>query len=435
MPSIIEMSLARLPGLVTQVSDVFATLETHRAPLRKALQDLGFIHKIEDIQPEDAPATVTVDGAMVVNQLAGGDLISTCAVSAEGIAGEKYFSSPEAAPKLLWQGFLPDHTSRVSNAASAVMFLQEMVLLENAEVLAHGMRIIDGAWTSALVSVLSDLLRSPESARAMNACMLDMFATGQWQTGEELVRALNRRMRPWEADDEPGITVAISKSDSQKYYAPIFVEAGVDKELLRDGHMGDRALASLALEPGEMLVPSPMPMTRMLDSSAKPVDEQPIPLQWLAGYRNLQSDGPKHSHYEQLVYLYQKISESLIYSGADRHLIASPTVMHELSQGQWVWSTLFKPWNADPLARPMKVDFVRPVNMKAGSDDLFEYAAQVVGNVSADTIPVAKEPMSQYMADKSAKEISTVAKIAINTLTAEATDERMASAIMGNYRT
>lgn len=436
MPSIIELGMRSVPALVNDVSDVFNDLESKVKPLREELLEKNVIRSIPEATKSQNPSVITVDGASVVEQLAGVDVVSSCAVSAEGIPGTKTFSSIDDAPKMLWQNILTNHSSSISTSVSSLMSLQEMILMEHPQIKDHDLKIIDGSWTSALLSVLPALLAGPHASALMNEFMSETI--NKDYTAEAVFDSIVRRLKPWDYLEDAGTLVAISKSDSNRAYGRFLARYGIGRQNLVG--LSDRILSMAVLEPGEMMIAVPMTVNHtMIEESNDP--HANVKATVMTAYNHLQKMPDVDADaFQSLNDLYEELAGSGIYSGSSGSRLASPAFAR-LTNESWMWTSYFKPHNAPHDSRPMKFDFVRPAesNYKGPyndfADEVTDHAGELASLICLDTYPTIKEPMSQYLADKAAKQISVASRYLIESIASQSQNSFMISAILSNYRT
>lgn len=442
MPSIIDMGLASLRGIAEQVERDTLALEGVSKPLRKVFLDKGLIHKVPVASEDDNRATVTVDGAVVVQQLASGDLIQTGAVAAEGLHGNKRFT--DDGPAEFYQCVI-EHDNKNTSHAGALMALQEIVMMGANPDLSHDVRIIDGAWAPGVISVMMTLFKSVEGSTLLNTYILDMLEQEKWE-GWELPSAIDRRVAPWHYTDESkhGRLVAIGKSDSANRYEKMARKtlSEIGLSFPSSQAINDRTLAGIVLEPGEMFMPRSLDMARSMRWEPGDLGVNPDKWDWtkLACIKSLWENFASHPHAETA----EEILKASLISGYERsdgsHLPIGDALTKS-SQDQWVWSTYFKSSTAGPFQRPLRIDFSRPAydNLPQGEKIdpgvIVGYIGDTLSVINADTVNEVQEPMSQYLADQRAKDISHVAKFTREHLVSTLTTERGIAGVSRNYRT
>lgn len=430
--SVIGSSISLLDHLMQDINVVFDDLETRAAPLRQALLDEGYILKIS--QDRMDASVITVDGASIVQQMAFGDLMSTCAVAAEGTR-PRYIMDASKGPTLVNHMFVRDHSSDIDIATSAIMAIQEMMLMEHEALHKHDLKIIDGSWTSALVSFLKVTLRSKQASKLLNDYLNSVFEEEAW-TQDALIAAVTRRMTPVShADYHNGnYTIAISKSDSQRSYADFLKDVGISEELIQG--LSDRTLSHIVLKPGEMLVPAKMNMNARMIQTRNGNSQSTGSADMLASWQALQDT--KLSQKGTIEHVYERLIDLGVYSS--RGDLVSPALTG-LSNNHWLWSTYLKPSNYHEHARPIKVDFPREVSVK---DNLTEDEANVIAQetlnnilsrLNQEFIEGYQEPFAQYNADVQAKGLSTASKYLRDHIIASTNDQRIISGMIRNYRT
>ena len=137
---------------------------------KNALKENGLILNLSN--DKSFEEIIAADGAMIVEKMAGADLLMAIAVGVEGLPsnksgewvgkGEQYYQ---------WQAALPHHVAN-TRLAQGIMFLMELSILAKSE---HAVRILDGSHITAILKLNSLLSAYDEE-----------FAD------EEYVNALNR---------------------------------------------------------------------------------------------------------------------------------------------------------------------------------------------------------------------------------------------------
>lgn len=442
MPSIVEMSASGLGVVKDDIIAMFEAIEGQIKPLREEFLRRGVILPIPASAAQANPSVITVDGARIVEELAGADIVMTCAVAAEGISGAKSFPVLDDAPKLLWQGVTTNHQASVNDMAGALMCLQEMILLEHPDVLDHDIRIIDGSWTSALLSVLHSWLSSSGASDFLNSFLAEGI-NGEKFTYEQVADSVLRRMCPWDYADEPGIMVALAKSDSNSAYGRFLARYGVGDDVYLPA-LTDRMLTMATLRPGEMMAVTPMTTNHLLMGTSEEASDAATP-RVLAAWHSLarQKGVMDPDTFDEIAAMYTRLADAGVYAKGSASRLASPALARQVRES-WMWTSYFKPHGADANARPMRFDFARPAALAPKMDGTLDiaylgevnaYAADVASMLCNDTTPGIKELVSQYLADREAKKLSTAARMMVDSLIANATGGLMTSAILGRYRT
>lgn len=436
MPSLMSMGGERSNAFVGEVSQMFADLGSRIQPVRAALVDLGLIAEVPRLTTP-SPSFVTVDGASIMKQMASIDIIVTCAVSAEGMVGSKQYSQDEA-PKMLWEKAIRDHSADYAGVHTKIMSLQEMLLLEDESVKGHDYRIIDGSWTSALIPVTMSMTMNRKESRLINQMLMDGLERGYF-TQQNIVDAFLRRDAVWDyADEGSSRMIAVPKSDSARTYSTYLSNLGIDAELVQG--VSDRTLASMVLNSGEMLVPAPMGRWGGGRGSSAtdltPSDRSPRSIAAVAELDSTSGEG--HAHYSELRDVYDSLINEGVWqrSGdaiASRHL-------GRFNSEDWGWGTYFKSTQFSDFDRPLKVEFIRPAELDhndiaALREGVMTEALTIAADLSLDTADGFKEPMSQYLADLEAKQVSDYVNHLTSMLTSTIPVDRMSYGIIGSYRT
>lgn len=436
MPILMNIGSDRAEAFVANVGDIFDDLQNKIEPLRNALLAHGLIHAIPDSY--DNPNFITVDGGVVLDQMPSIDLLASCAVSAEGMVGDNHLT-PDTTPKLLWETSIKNHSAEYKSVGTKVMSLQEMILLEHEDVKNHDYRIIDGSWTSALIPVLMSMLQSNAESLILNSMLRDGLER-EYFTPENVIDAITRRHKPWAYND--GTMIAIAKSDSQQIYSRLFASYGIDESLYQG--LGDRIIASILLQPGEMLTPvelSSQLQSQESDEFNIPPEEFFDPRQ-LAGWRMLNRTprDRQDRYHNELVNIYEEVANGGVFSTANHSYRLRSANLKQFQAESWGWTTYFMPKTYIPGSRPLKIDFLRPTDIdpwEVKQDSLLvtEAALKIAADLTLDTDSGTKEPISQYVADLAAKEVSDYVTYLKSLLMGAASSNLLVSGITGSYRT
>jgi hypothetical protein len=448
MPSLVDIGMSSLDYITSEINRDANSLETVASPLREAFLKKGLIKNISDFTTDEhnRRTSVTVDGAMVVQSLASSDLVQVGAVAAEGTLGGKIFE--DDGPAEFFQCLI-EHDNKVSTYANSLMCLQELVMMQDKSI-SHDLRIIDGAWNPALISVMMSFTRTKEGASLLNRYMIKMLEEEKWD-GDELIEAISRRISPWDYTDESkhGRLAAISKSDSSvKFDASVrkmLLEVGID--VPKGPKMHDRTIASMVLLPGEFLVPQPMIIDHSLlmamsqsDNGGKTGPWTSKNLTEMLGLKVLKErfgNNPYSEVIEEMMHI--------IFLGDGKKSSAYESLTRT-SDEEWLWNTYFKPSTSGEYNRAMKVDIARPPHtaysgqdfaeeMEQRLDQVVKHVGDTVSMINVDTLNEAQEPMSQYNADKRAKDISRIATFTRHHLLEALDNPRTLAGLVRGYRT
>lgn len=215
--------VADAPSLVDAVREVIAPVQSERAAIRAYFED-----KIRPVDTTGDPIPIgAADGAWVMNQTIVGDYLTTFALSLlVGLDGTTTIHDQHH-----WPGFV-SHSSDNEAMAKAIMMAHEQIAL--AQLPDNALKIIDGSHVTPLVAMNLALASETPHVRAN---VLEVATEGG------LADALAQNV----ADD---YVIACPKSDSS-----LDLWGMIKSDLsLYGAPMPDKALASLILEPGEMLV-------------------------------------------------------------------------------------------------------------------------------------------------------------------------------------
>ena len=391
--------------------------ESHRIKniLREGFLNRGLIHK-NDIVLEQEKTLATVDGAVVVQQLHMGDLIHTCAVSSEGNTTSSLFE--DNGPADYFSTYV-DHDSKNSQSASSVMALQEVLLLNDPNII-HDIKVIDGAWYPGFIAVMKMAFGSVQGSALISEYLLQRIREKE---DEDFMFAFDKRINPW---DHLGAseTIAISKSDSSVYWNDMVHEILVENNLESPIDVFyDRSLASLILDAGEFLSPYPLSYERSEAWNVKKPNKD------FPGYRGPVNIGASREEQKIIRDFFRGVTTE----GYGTGLSVGDSLRKNIEE-KWLWSSYFKPTSHGEYGRPLRIDFCRD-NHKTLPSDIVTKTNIILSSVNNDIIPDIQEPLSQYYADRKAKEISEVSKITKEYIAAQTSSEWGRVALAKNYRT
>lgn len=234
---VVAQILASAPAHVARARSAFARMSADRSEIRRRLLDSGFIRPLPD-QPGSTDI-VCVDGGTAVKGLYAGDLIVTAAVALEG--GHPSDRIPEGAETRSWTHLGVGHSTDPSRVASAAMACAELRLLAEQP---HDHVLIDGSHQTFVLALASAL----RSAGPLLAELVDLI--DRWDVPQALTKVCTDAR-----------IIASPKSDATDAFAkivaadPVNLPADLQQALVG----GDKVLAAMLLEPGEMTRPSPAP--------------------------------------------------------------------------------------------------------------------------------------------------------------------------------
>lgn len=427
MPTIVELGLNNLEELRQEALTRLSNLNEVTELLRSEFLARGYIHSIsQDYDP--SKLVVTVDGAVVVDQLFSGDFIHSCGVAGEGNTNNKVFL--DDGPADYFSRFV-EHDSANSSDASALMALQEILLFNNEEI-THDIRIIDGAWFPGFISVMMTIFRSKTGGDLIAEYILKNQPEA---TLDSLMRGFNRRLNPWDFNpSEDGLLVAISKSDSANEWAPL-VNSILEENQITDfkDSIYDRTLANMILRAGEFLSPISIFYDRNSQWNIRKSDLDVPGIAALEG----KDISPQQRR------LLKNFFRAITTDGHNSRREDISVSLERIKDERWLWSTYFKSSAHGDFGRPLRIDFPREnisgwegLSLSEKSDVQVNYLNSFLGNIDGDMVGDIQEPLSQYYADLRAKEISVMANMARQYLVdAIPSDVKSKINILKGYRT
>jgi hypothetical protein len=335
---------------------------------------------------------VAVDGGRTTQKLAGGDLIIVGATLGESPYCRSNYPSKEAIPAEAYGGIVP-HTSENQKVEESMMAALELRVLDGA---SADIKIIDGAYLGNTTTLLYGLTGPALTARTL--------LNYERERGDGcLARALDTLLLP-KRNPEPGETdiVAVVKSDSSFEFAR--------RALGPDTPLSDRIFASRLLKPGEFLNPRPLISSRRIINAYKNIDFA----------RQIKQVGKKNTElFHQLVDGRDQLLRNL-----DNSKDESLSVL---------WTTYFKPSHWTDFSPVIRIEFAHHQTM---AKDAIQRARELISYLDQDIRSVATlEPMSQYSADRNAKDVSIATDMVKNMLIANAGTMRDALGLVRGYRT
>lgn len=355
-------ALSRTPPLAAPLRDAMIPLAKQRSHLRSTLGELGALKSLPD---DGAYLSLTaVDGAYAMTPLFIGDQINVLALSVSSaldtgsVAIEGYKTISE---------FFP-HSPASETYAKVAMLSSELLLAADAAgVSPDSVTVLDGSHTTAVIAVLEGL--ALEGSPAHEYICADVMS-------DQIVAALEKVASSEEV-------VACPKSDSSTELSDFIAGQGVTLPL----RLPDKVLASLVLDPGEVLD---------LPRSVAPWSQYDVA-----------------SH--QVTSLHGKALR-------DRILKACTPMREGLRVAH------VKPVGASTAVR---------VETKGGLDDFatLDYWQAVADDCAP---PHTQEPVAQYIADHLAKNVSELSKVQLDEARldlAESADDGFLEFLVRSYRT
>lgn len=460
MPPILDTGMESLGGLLEGFNSLADPLHRTIKPLRESLIKHGLIVPIPDNSSTTHDISLaTVDGAFVVEQFAYLDMMVSGAAIGEGNSFKFLYEDNNAYPSTAFISSL-QHDSKNSDAARALMAVQEMALLDYID---HDVKIMDGSWLSSATSLVLTFSQSEPGSRVILEYLLWQRHKPGWD-GQEFIRTLGRVLSPWNYQDDNTDILALTKSDSSQVLTRRALENYIDDDQLRQDFerlgLMDRALASLVLHPGEMIKPLYIDAGRSLwpriaKGAARAVNKARAVLEneltgWEQQHYSVRdihglSTAERQERSEFLAAVVRQSVQSGDDSVNDGLSLVERLQELEGSAGAWVWSTYFKPNIFTAEHKALRMEFVRDAVENETPEvrsmptvylpAVTAKAQRLASLVDADMqVPEILEPWSQYVADREAKGVSTLASAARAHLLAEADDILLPSILRG-YRT
>ncbi len=329
----------------------------HKEELREALCTTDLVASVE----RETPLPVCgVDGGFVVERTTVIDILLSAAVGVEGL-GDRIGTTLWDAPRhQSWVKPL-EHNHHNDWLCRGVMAAQEMSILASAP---HPVRILDGSYATLVIPFHG---------------ALNTIIDGSWAILEEAWDRFDAVASLYAVCRDPAI-VAMPKYDSSRGLANR-LEAVVGRTIPGD----DKYLLSLLLEPGEYIVPQPVPK----DTWSK-----------------LSIEGPEKRE------------------GVGRPLMEA---IQPLRDAKFLF-TYFKPTGSPGAFR---------IEIKEGVEESF--VNTLLSTIEQQTAePFLHEPYPQYLADVMAKSVGqsiSALRAAIQLRLSQSSHPEMASFLLHSYRT
>lgn len=322
----------QIPSLATSVQDLLVPVRKQRDDIRRFLEDQGLIQPVLTMA-EPIYGVGATDGAFIVSPMMIGDHVSCLSVA----VAETTEGSVGVVDHSAWSDFIP-HSPDAEVLAKGVMMGGEISLIPSLG--EDRVKIIDGSYATPFIAVNMGLASADETVRQK---IISLGDQGLVEAAEHIA--------------ETSLVVACPKSDSS---TAVWAQCAAHLSLT-GSTLTDKAMASLVLNPGEMLV----------SSRSNPSWEF-----LYASQGRVRDPGAKT--------LADKLTDAL------RPLTAHQVTAH-----------LVKPPGSTGVVR---------VETHPGLD-MFE-ADEIIHAVCANTgAPFIQEPLCQYVADLSAKSIAATADV------------------------
>lgn len=389
MPSITTILQQQMPDILRHFSESIAE-PSHK--IEQYREQLGarqtYYFPFERGTGLRNKCVVAIDGGRTTQKLAGGDLIVVGATLAESPLGRVELTK-EKLPAEAYAGIVA-HTAENQKVEETMMAALELRIFEKA---AADMKIIDGSYLGNTTTALYGLTGPAYTARIL----LDYE---QKQADGRLLKAIEALLLPKRVPDTD--VVAVVKSDSSFEFSR--------QALGEDTQISDRIFASRFLRPSEFLNPRPLISSRRIinqlakggfDAQAKKIGKD----------------------YAELFHDLVRGKEQLL-----RAMDNSKEVEKSL-----LWTTYFKPSRWSEFSPVIRIEFAHHVSSQVSAVDR---AHQLIATLDQD-IQSGNflEPMSQFNADRNAKDVSLATDMIRSLLVSNAGSMRDAVSLLRGYRT
>lgn len=486
MGSITEQGLSYIPGIIEDLKSITPDVERFVDRVRTHLLNENHIIPIDhSLAKAEDYSLATIDGGVILEQLAFANLIVAGATIGQGARNRKEYEDENDSLALTFFRLAPHRSDLVNTIPGSLMASQELSLLGN---IPHNIKILDGSWTSSLTSVFLGLLKSSEAATTVLSSALTQRLSSNW-TGMEMVKGIDYLVSPWRYANKKDNVVALSKSDSSmKLVHALKRTFGADLPSLEALQITDRTLAAMILEPGEMLTPFPMDVGASLAPRLTTSEVQgATSLQRAVKSLTEGLTGQEKNHYgvehvkdlprevaeerenflktftnQLLIEAYNTPDNQLPYE--DRDISERLSLLNHSDGHAWIWGTYFMPTNFSSKHRALRIEFARDTvdfdaevhnrdtiydeeewgetNINVNPDSsafapaVIPKAQKMVALIDQDLVtPEIFEPWSQYVADRKAKDVSQLKTIIINSLIHSTDNSRILAGILRGYRT
>lgn len=389
MPSITTILQQQLPDIVKNFTESIIE-PSHK--IEQFRENLGEhqTHYFPFTRGTDlrAKCLVAVDGGRTTQKLAGGDLIVVGATMAESPFGRIELTR-EQIPAEAYAGIV-SHTSENQKAEETMMAALELRVLDRVKA---DMKIIDGSFLGNITTVLYGLTGPAYTARIL-------LNYEQQQGDGHLLSAMNSLLLPKRRPETQ--IVAVVKSDSSFQFSR--------DALGEDTSLSDRIFAARFLKPGEYLNPRPLISSRRI----------------INAYQKIDFDKQAKKIGKEYASLFHELTRD-----KDQRL-------RELDNSRepeksLLWTTYFKPSRWKDYSPVIRIEFTHPVVQGSSARDR---AAELIALLDQDIqSQQTLEPMSQYNADRNAKDVSLATDMIKSMLAQSVGSARDAVSLLRGYRT
>lgn len=389
MPSITTILQQQLPQIVenftSSIIEPSHKIEKYRETLGERQTYYFNFQRGNDLRNK---CLVAIDGGSTSQMLAGGDLIVVGATMAESPLGKIQLLREEI-PAEAYAGIV-SHTGENQKVKETMMAALELRVLQQTKADA---KIIDGSYLGNTTTVLYGLTGPAYTARIL----LDYE---QQHNDGLLLDAINGLLLPKRMPETD--VVAVVKSDSSFEFAR--------NALGEDTSISDRIFASRFLHPGEYLNPRPLISSRRIINAYKKID-------FTAQAKKIGKD------YSELFYALTEHKDQMLRS-LDNSKEAEKSLL---------WTTYFKPSKWSDYSPVIRIEFPHHVTKGYSAIDR---AAELIALLDQDIqSQIMLEPMSQYTADRNAKDVSFATDMIKSMLASSAGTARDAVSLLRGYRT
>lgn len=313
---------------------------------------------IRTVESDDFSDSVTaVDGSMIVEHMAGLDLVLALAVGVEGLSIDSDARwGAERNQYYAWQDAVP-HDAANSTLCQGIMFLMELSVLANDE---HEIRIMDGAHFTSIIKINSML--SAEEERSSKA-YVDSLRSFLKDTYDKIIPDIPDIIS--QAFGNPNV-IALAKYSSSRDIIDAFLS---DLDIVVD----DKTFFGLGLEADEY--------TKPLSCGQSAQERERI---WDQLHIKCNLDIPER----------EQLNEALATS-----ILPLKTKVLGATKESELYFTLYKPFAGGPV---YKIELKKEVAVSR------EKTERILNSLKKQTVfPEIREPYPQFLVDLMAKSIAS----------------------------